>query len=583
MLVLIIRYFTWKEWAYTAVCVFFVILQAYLDLRIPEYMTVITDAIMNNEDSSVITNYGVEMVICAILSMIVSFAGTMMAVKAATSLCFLVRKRLFDKVCSFTPEDVNNFSVDSLITRSTNDVSQVQQFITRAMQTLIMVPIITIWALYKISGSEWQWTAVTILGVIITVLSVTFVIWYTKPRYKLIPKLTDRINHFSLEHLTGVRVVRAYNAEEFQEKKFEEASDDMMNNSISIWKVSSLTPALSSGMSNFLTLAIYWLGIFLIAGTDDIGHQTLLFSDMIVFSSYAVLIVNSFMRIAQLFQFSARALASEKRVEELLEYDPCIPDGTFNGEGLEPGTIEFEHVNFTYPGTDVEVLHDISFKINKGETVAIMGATGSGKSTIVNLILRFYTSSDGDIKVNGVNVKDYQRSSLNSNVSYVPQINTIFTGTVEFNVNYGATSPYRDIDDIREAEDIAQATEFITELDGKENFEIIENGHNLSGGQKQRISIARAICKDAPIWILDDPFSSLDFMTDSNLRSAIKEQRNEPTKLFVAQRVGTVMHSDKIIVLDEGRIIGVGKHDELMNSCPVYRTMAESQMTEGTY
>jgi len=308
-----------------------------------------------------------------------------------------------------------------------------------------------------------------------------------------------------------------------------------------------------------------------------------LFSDMIVFSSYAVLIVSSFMRIAQMLQFSARSIASEKRIEELLDYDPCIPDGTFDGEGPDPGTIEFDHVNFKYPGTDTEVLHDVSFRINKGETVAIMGATGSGKSTIVNLILRFYTSSEGMIKVNGVNVGDYRRSSLNSNISYVPQINTIFTGTIEFNVNYGSTSSYRDIDDVREAETIAQATEFISELEGKEKFEITEDGHNLSGGQKQRISIARAICKDAPIWVLDDPFSSLDFMTDSNLRSAIKEQRDEPTKLFVAQRVGTVMNSDKIIVLDDGCIIGIGKHDELMKNCPVYRTMAESQMTEGTY
>ena len=580
---MIIRYFTRKEWAYTALCVLFVIIQAYLDLRIPEYMTVITDAIMNNEESSVIIGYGTEMVVCAILSMVVSFVATMMAVRAATSLCFLIRKRLFDKVCSFTPEDVNNYTVDSLITRSTNDITQVQQFITRVMQTVIMVPIITIWALFKISGSEWQWSAVTIIGVLITVLSVSLVIWYTKPKYHLIPRLNDRINHYSLEHLTGVRVVRAYNAEEFQEKKFEEASDDMMNNSISIWKVSSITPALSSGMSNFLTLAIYWIGILLISGTDDTGHQTLLFSDMIVFSSYAVLIVSSFMRIAQMLQFSARSIASEKRIEELLDYDPCIPDGTFDGEGPDPGTIEFDHVNFKYPGTDTEVLHDVSFRINKGETVAIMGATGSGKSTIVNLILRFYTSSEGMIKVNGVNVGDYRRSSLNSNISYVPQINTIFTGTIEFNVNYGSTSSYRDIDDVREAETIAQATEFISELEGKEKFEITEDGHNLSGGQKQRISIARAICKDAPIWVLDDPFSSLDFMTDSNLRSAIKEQRDEPTKLFVAQRVGTVMNSDKIIVLDDGCIIGIGKHDELMKNCPVYRTMAESQMTEGTY
>ena len=577
---MILRYFTWKEWMLTAFCVVFVIVQAYLDLRIPEYMSVITDAIVDNRDPSVITGYGVQMIACSLLSIAASLLGTMMAVKAATSLCFMIRERLFDKVSQFTPGDVDSFSVDSLITRSTNDVTQVQQFLTRAMQTIILVPIITGWGLIKISGSEWEWTAATVIGVVITVLSITLVIWKTRPGYRRIPILTDRINHYSLEHLTGLRVVRAYNAERFQERKFEEASDDMMYNSMNIWKYSSLTPTLSMGTSNFLMLAIYWVGILLIAGTDDPDHQLVLFSDMIVFSAYAIQILGAFMRLGLMIQFSTRAFASIGRVEELLRYEPVIPDGSYNGTGDGSGSIEFDNVSFTYPGTDVEVLHDISFRIDPGETVAIMGATGSGKSTLINLIMRLYKCTEGKVTVNGVDVTEYERRSLNSQISFVPQTNTIFTGTIEFNINYGSTAPERDMDDIHMAESIAQASEFIDGLEGNESFQLNEEGRNLSGGQRQRISIARAICKDAPIWILDDPFSALDFITDSRLRSAIKEYRDAPTKIFVAQRVGTVMDSDKIIVLDEGRIVGIGRHEELMKSCKLYREVAESQLTE---
>ena len=579
---MILKYFTWKEWSYTLICAIFVVIQVYFDLRIPEYMTVITDAIMNDEPTSIIYGYGNDMLICALAGMLVSFIASIMAVAAATSLGHKLRQRLFDQVGDFTPQDVETFSVDSLITRSTNDVTQVQHFITRAMQTLIKAPIISVWAVVKISGSEWEWTAVTIIGVVVMVALMGCIIWFTRPRFKRIPVLTDRINHYSLEHLTGIRVVRAYNAERFQEEKFEGASNDMRDNSVSIWNLAGLLPGISNGVSNLLTVAIYWLGIVLIAGSEP-DHQTVLFSDMIVFSSYATQILNAFVRLAMLIQFSSRAVESSRRVQQLIEYTPCIPDGDFDGTGPDPGAVEFYHVNFSYPGTEVEVLHDISFRIGQGQTVAIMGATGSGKSTLVNLILRFYRATDGKITVNGVDVNDYRRRNLYTQVSYVPQSNTIFNGTVEHNVNYGSTSTERDIDDIRAAEAIAQASEFIDDLEGRESFLISEEGKNLSGGQRQRISIARAVCKDAPIWILDDPFSALDFMTDKKLRSSMETERREPTKILVAQRVGTVMNSDMIIVLDEGRIVGKGKHKELMETCPVYRDLAVSQMTEGTY
>ncbi len=560
----------------------FVILQVYLDLRIPEYMTVITDAIMNKESQSVIYGYGMDMILCAFVSMAVSFIASIMAVRAATSLCHQLRLRLFDKVGGFTPQDVETFSVDSLITRSTNDVTQIQQFITRGMQTIIRVPVISVWAIVKISGSEWEWTAVTIAGVIVMVLLMGSIIWATRPKFKRIPVLTDHINHYSLEHLTGVRVVRAYNAERFQEQKFADASKDLMENSVEIWKLGGLLPGISEGVNNLMTVAIYWLGVMLIAGTEP-GHQTILFSDMIVFSSYSGQILSAFVRLAMLIQYSARAMESIKRVETLVEYEPVIPDGSFKDVGPEPGTIEFDHVSFRYPGTEAYVLEDISFKVGKGQTVAIMGATGSGKSTLINLMLRFYRSTVGNVRINGIDINDFERTNLYRQISYVPQNNTIFTGTVEHNVNYGSTSNERGMDEIRSAESIAQATEFIDDLDGRESFHITEEGRNLSGGQRQRISIARAICKDAPIWILDDPFSALDFTTDKKLRSSIEEERTEPTKILVAQRVGTVMNSDLIIVLDEGKIVGVGKHKDLMESCPIYHDLAVSQMTEGTY
>jgi len=580
---LILRHFTRKEWTLTLVCILFVLGQVYLNLRIPEYMTAITDAIMNGEPSSVIYGYGAEMIICALASMAVAFIASVLATAAATMLSHTLRRKLFNRVGDFTPEDVNRFSVDSLITRSTNDVTQVQQFITRAMMTLITTPIVTVWALIKISGSEWEWTAVTAVGVVVVTLSMGAIIWYTWPRFKRIPRLTDRINHFSLEHLTGVRVVRAYNAERFQETKFNEASDEMMKNSVSIWKVNSFIPALSNGISNFLTMAIYWLGIILISGTSDYSHQTVLFSDMIVFSSYATQILGAFMGLANLIQFSSRSLASSERIEELLDYTPCIPDGDFDGEGDMPGTVEFRNVDFSYPGTGVKVIDNVSFKVDRGQTVAIMGATGSGKSTLVSLVMRFYAADSGQILVNGVDVREYRRRNLSSQIGYVPQTNTVFAGTVEDNINYGSTSKDRTMDDIRRAESIAQASEFVDELDGRESFRIEEEGKNLSGGQKQRLSIARAICKDAPIWILDDPFSALDFMTDRKLRASMEEHRGDTTKILVSQRVGTVMNADTIIVLDEGRIIGQGKHEELMENCPLYREIAVSQMTEGTY
>ena len=577
----IIRYFTRKDWTLVAVCAAFVVMQVYLDLLIPDYMTVITEAIATGEPPSVIYGYGGEMLLCAFLSIAVSFIASMAAARAAISLCRTLRLRLFDKVAEFSPEDVHRFSVDSLITRSTNDVTQVQNFVAQALSVVIKVPVLSVWAILKMAGAEWEWTAVTAAGVLFMVAFMAVIIWWTRPRYKLIPVLTDHINHYAQEHLTGIRVVRAYNAERFQEAKFAKASIDMMDNAVYIWNRASLTPAVSAGVSNLLTVAIYWTGVVLIAGTSATEHQTLLLSQMIVFSSYATLILNAFMRLAFLIQFSARALESSRRVQQLIEYEPTIEDGSF--EGGSGGTVEFDHVTFSYPGSDSLVLEDVSFSVRGGQTVAVMGATGSGKSTLVKLIMRAYRATSGTIRVDGVDVNDYRQRCLNSKISYVPQTNVVFSGTVGENINYGDTSSQRTLGDVRRAERVAQASEFVDALPGREDYRTDEDGHNLSGGQRQRISIARAVCRDAELWILDDPFSALDFSTDRNLRAAMREECPGRTKIIVAQRVGTVMDADLIVVLDRGRVVGKGRHDELMETCQIYRDLAVSQMAEGTF
>jgi len=522
------------------------------------------------------------MVLCAIGSMVVSVIASILAALTATSLCFTLRKRIFDKVSGFSPEDVGRFSIESLITRCSNDVTQVQNFVAQALQVLVKTPIISVWCVLKISSSEWEWTAVSVAGIVILAVVIFIVISSSRPFFKKVPVITDKINHSALEHLTGIRVVRAYNAESFQESKFEDASIEMMHNSISLWKRSSLLIPISSGTSNFLTLAIYWMGMMLIAANTGDPHNLVLFSDMIVFSSYIVLVIGNFMALSFMVQFSSRALASSKRVQEVIEYEYGIADGTFTGDGPEPGTVEFRNVSFTYPGTSSEVLHDISFKVEKGRSLAIIGATGSGKSTIADLVMRSYKATDGTLLVDGVDVREYEGSNLYSKIGFVPQTNMIFTGTVESNVNFGATRSARTPEDVRRALEIAQAAEFVYAMPDGVDSEVTEGGSNLSGGQKQRLSIARAICKDAGILVMDDPFSALDFATDRRLRTALDERCSNTTRILITQRVGTAQDADEIIVLDEGRIIGRGKHDWLLDNCPLYREFAVAQMAEGT-
>ena len=579
---MILKYMGKKEWVIAALCFLCIIIQIYFDLRIPEYMSDMTEVIAAGESSDKVIGYGTDMLVCAAGSMIVSLGGSAFATLSAVSLCRHLRTRIFRRVCEFSPEDVSKFSVESLITRCSNDLIQVQNFLSQAMQVVIKAPLLSAWALVKISGAEWEWTAATAAGVLILVIIISAVIYLTRPYYKRVPILTDRLNQASLDHMTGVRAVRAYNAERFQEQKFKEASDDMMWNSIHIWNHASLMPAVSSGMNNFLTLVIFWTGITLIAASSGSSHNVVLFSNMIVFTSYASQIIGAFMSLSFLIQQSTRALASTKRVQEIVDYEPVISDGRFNGDGPEPGTVEFNHVDFTYPGSKVPALTDVSFKVGRGQTMAVIGATGSGKSTLVRLILRRYYATGGTVSVDGTDVREYKGRELESRISYVPQNIVILTGSIAENVDLGAENGGHSKEEIERALDIAQAGDFVSELPGGLDFEVTEGGGNLSGGQKQRISIARAVCKGADIMLLDDPFSALDFATDKKLRAALNEGCPGVTRILVTQRVGTVMDADLILVLDEGQVVGFGRHEDLLRECSIYREIATSQMVEGT-
>lgn len=563
-------------------CIAVLVSQIFFDLKIPEYMTVITQAINDSAPTSVITRYGVEMLICVGCSVVLSVLCSYLAVVTAASMCATLRSRIFRNVENFSPQDVGHFTIDSLITRCSNDLTQVQNLFVEVLQTMVKLPIISVWAILKISGSEWEWTAATAAGILIVAGISLFIIKITRAGYRKIPVLTDRINHYSMEMMTGMRVVRAYNKEKFQEDKFESASNEMKDVTVMLWNRGAVLPPLTTGASNLLTLTIYWTGISLIAASTGSAHNLTLFSDMIVFSSYATLVIASFMSFASFLQYSGRSFASLARVRELLHYSPTIVKGYYTGDGTEKGTVEFSHVSFSYPDTENRVLTDVSFRVEQGETLAIIGSTGSGKSTLAGLIFRFYETDEGSVRVNGVDVNEYDPKTLYSKLGYVPQNNQLFTGTIEENVNFGATCEHRDKKDIERALNVAQASEFVSAFPDREGHCVSEGAKNLSGGQRQRLAVARAICKDAEICIMDDPFSALDFATDRKLRSSLRENCADTTVIMITQRVGTAMEADNILVLDEGHVVGYGKHEALLKECPLYREIAVMQMAEGT-
>lgn len=576
---MILKYFRKRDWALTAALVVFIICQVYLDLEIPGYMNDITYAIQTGSGTDVVKEYGTDMVLCAFLSLGFSVAAGFCATNIAASLGRTLRERQFDRVQEFSMQDMDRFSAASLITRSTNDVYHLMVFTARGLQIVIKSPILATWALLKISGKNWEWTAATAAAVVVLVAVVAVTMWYTVPRFKKIQWLTDGINRATRENLDGIRVIRAYNAEEYQQKKFDKANDDLLENNVANAHAMAPMHPITSSLNNFLTLAIYWIGAGLIAAAGSTGDKMVLFSDMIVFSSYAMQVVSAFMLMIGIIRGLPRAMVAAGRVEEVIEAEPSIKDGGFDGVTDAEGEVEFRDVSFSYPDAEGPAIEKVSFKVGKGQTLAIIGPTGSGKSTLVNLIPRFYDATGGQVLVDGIDVREYDQKALRRRIGYVPQSAVIFSGSVEYNVNYGDTSADRTEDDVRKALEIAQGIDFVEKMEGGMDGHVSQYGRNVSGGQKQRICIARAVCKRPEILIFDDTFSALDFKTDLALRESLKRETAGTTNIIVAQRIGTIMDADRIIVLDKGRVVGDGTHDRLMKECGIYRDIAMSQMT----
>lgn len=576
---MILKYFRKRDWALTAALVVFIICQVYLDLEIPGYMNDITYAIQTGSGTDVVKEYGTDMVLCAFLSLGFSVAAGFCATNIAASLGRTLRERQFDRVQEFSMQDMDRFSAASLITRSTNDVYHLMVFTARGLQIVIKSPILATWALLKISGKNWEWTAATAAAVVVLVAVVAVTMWYTVPRFKKIQWLTDGINRATRENLDGIRVIRAYNAEEYQQKKFDKANDDLLENNVANAHAMAPMHPITSSLNNFLTLAIYWIGAGLIAAAGSTGDKMVLFSDMIVFSSYAMQVVSAFMLMIGIIRGLPRAMVAAGRVEEVIEAEPSIKDGGFDGVTDAEGEVEFRDVGFSYPDAEGPAIEKVSFKVGKGQTLAIIGPTGSGKSTLVNLIPRFYDATGGQVLVDGIDVREYDQKALRRRIGYIPQSAVIFSGSVEYNVNYGDTSADRTEGDVRKALEIAQGIDFVEKMEGGMDGHVSQYGRNVSGGQKQRICIARAVCKRPEILIFDDTFSALDFKTDLALRESLKRETAGTTNIIVAQRIGTIMDADRIIVLDKGKVVGDGTHDRLMKECGIYRNIVMSQMT----
>ena len=570
-----------KQWLYILVCVALIVLQVYLDLKLPDYMASITK-IVQTEGSLIkdVLGEGAKMLICAFGSLLSAVVVSYFVTKVASTFSRDLRKDIFGKVLSFSMEEIKNFSTSSLITRTTNDITQVQMLIAMGMQMLIKSPIMAVWAIMKIYGKGFEWSVITAGAVGILLLMILILVLVALPKFKIIQKLTDNLNHTSRENLTGIRVVRAFNAEKYQEGKFASANNELTKtNMFTSRTMALLTPGMQLIMSG-LSLSIYWVGAYMINDAGMLDKLTI-FSNMVVFSSYAMQVVMSFMMLTMIFIFYPRAQVSAKRILEILEKKPKIVSGVFSGKTKETGTIEFKDVTFRYPDAEENMLENISFKVEKGETVAFIGSTGSGKSTLVNLIPRFYDATYGEVLVDGVNVKNYKLEELNNRLGYVSQKPIIFSGTVSSNISYGLVNNKKvSKSKIEEASKVAQASEFIEKMEDKYNSSISRSGTNISGGQKQRLSIARAIARDPEIYIFDDTFSALDYKTDTTLRKELKKHTKDATTLIVAQRIGTIKNADKIIVLNEGKIVGQGTHKELLKTCDVYKEIALSQLSK---
>ncbi len=573
--------FTKKDYLLIFISLIFILVQVWLDLKLPDYMSEITKLVQTEGSKmSAILQNGGYMLLCAFGSLLSAILVGYIASNVSASFSKTIRKKLFDKVENLGIAEVKNFSTSSLITRTTNDITQIQMFISMGLQLLIKAPITAIWAVTKILNKNITWSAVTAVAVIILLVTILILLGVVMPRFKKVQKLTDKLNGVTRENLTGIRVVRAFNAEKYQEDKFANVNDELTNMQLFNQKAFSIMQPVMYLVMYFLTLSIYFIGADLI-NKALMADKLSLFSDMIVFSSYSMQVIMSFLMLAMIFMMLPRASVSAKRINEVLDTELSIQDGSFTGATEETGTVEFKNVSFKYPDAEEYLLRDISFKANKGETVAFIGSTGSGKSSLINLIPRFYDATDGEVLVDGVNVKDYKQTSLRNKISYVSQKATLFHGSVSSNISFGDNGKGEiTTKKIKEAVKVAQAEEFVTKMDNTYNASIAQGGTNVSGGQKQRLSIARAVARDPEIYIFDDSFSALDYKTDYILRKELKNYTKDATSLIVAQRIGTIMNADKILVLDNGHCVGMGTHKELLKNCDVYKQIALSQLSK---
>ena len=571
-----------KELLMAFICLLLIFGQVWLELKMPDYMSEIT-VLVQSEGSQMndILRNGAYMIACALGSLVSAIIVGYIAATISATLSMKVRKKLFDKVENLAMHEVKQFSTSSLITRTTNDITQIEMLVAMGLQLLLKAPITAVWAITKILDKSWQWSAITAVAVAILLTTVGTLIAIVLPRFKVVQKLIDKINGITRENLTGIRVIRAFNAESYQQEKFENVNNDLTSLQLFNQKSFAILSPIMYLVMYFLTLSIYFVGATLIKDALMVDKLAL-FGNMVVFSSYAMQIIMSFLMLAMIFMMLPRAQVSANRINEVLDTEISIKEGTLDKDTTnERGTVEFKNVSFKYPDAEEYLLRNISFKAEKGQTVAFIGSTGSGKSTLINLIPRFYDATEGEVLVDGVNVKEYKSEFLHNKIGYVSQKAVMFNGTVASNVAYGDNGkPELTEEQIKEAIKVAQGKEFVEKMDDKYNSHIASGGTNVSGGQKQRLSIARAIARDPEIYIFDDSFSALDYKTDSVLRKALKEHTADSTSLIVAQRIGTIINSDKIIVLEDGKVVGEGTHKELLKTCDVYKQIALSQLSK---
>lgn len=575
----LIKNFKKKDWLIIIVSIALIVMQVWFELKMPDYMSKVT-VLVQTEGSkmSEILKNGGYMLMCAFVSLVGAVIVGYLIALFASGFSRNLRSKLFRKVEDMSMSEVKEFSPNSLITRTTNDITQVEMFIGFGLQLLIKAPITAVWAITKILNKSWEWSMVTAVAVVILLLVIGILTIIVMPKFKIVQKLTDKLNEVTRENLMGIRVVRAFNAEEYQQEKFQNVNNSLTNLQLFNQKAMSIMAPVMYLVMYMLTLVIYFIGAYLIKDAL-MADKIALFGDMVVFSSYAMQIIMSFLMLAMIFMILPRAQVSASRINEVLDTRLSVIDGNVTNKD-EVGTVEFRNVSFKYPDAEEYVLKNISFKANKGDTVAFIGSTGSGKSTLVNLIVRFYDVTDGEILIDGVNIKDYKLEYLYKLIGYVPQRAVLFNETVNSNIRYGEAMEEISDKKIVEAARVAQADEFISKMDEGYESHIAQGGTNVSGGQKQRIAIARAIAKNPEIYIFDDSFSALDYKTDAVLRSELKKYTKDATSLIVAQRIGTIMNADKIIVLDNGESVGVGTHKELLKSCEVYKQIALSQLSK---